>query len=313
MDYDAIIIGGGPSGVAAGIYAARKRLKTLLIAEEVGGQSTVSPRIENWVGTPSISGTDLGKALKAHLDAVADTGRKDSTLTLALGERATSLAKTADGFAVTIKSGATVTAKAALVATGASHRRLAIPGADRLEHKGVTYCASCDGPVFAGQDVAVIGGGNAGFDAAAQLLAYTKSVTLLHRRGEFKADPETVGKVLAHPNMRTIMNAEPVEVKGDQFVTGIVYKDVDTGETHELSVSGVFVEIGVIPSTNLVKGAITLDAAGHIPVDARTQRTNVAGLWAAGDCTDELYHQNNIAAGDGAKAMEDLYLWFKKQ
>ncbi len=312
-DYEAIIIGGGPAGVAAGIYAARKRLKTLLVAEEIGGQSTVSSRIENWVGTPVISGADLGKAMRSHLDSVADTGGKDSTLTLALGERAVSLAKSGDGFIATTTSGKALTAKAVLIATGAAHRKLDIPGADRFEHKGVTYCASCDGPVFSGQDVAVVGGGNAGFDAASQLLAYAKSVTLLHRRSEFKADPETVEKVLAHPNMRTIMPVEPVAVEGGQFVTGLVYKDINTGETHELPVAGVFVEIGVVPSTDLVKGLLELDQTGHIPVDARTQRTAVAGVWAAGDCTDELYHQNNIAAGDGAKAMEDLYLWFKKQ
>ena len=311
--YDAIIIGGGPAGVAAGIYAARKRLKTALIAEEVGGQSVVSSRIENWIGTPALSGADLGKALQEHLEAVSDTNGKDSSLTLALGERVTSLERITEGFSAKTKSGKEFRAKAALIATGASHRKLEIPGADRFEHKGVTYCASCDGPVFAGQDVAVIGGGNAGFDAAAQLLAYAKSVTLLHRRSEFKADPSPVEKVLAHPNMRVITNAEPAEILGDQFVSGLRYRDTKAGDMRDLTVAGVFVEIGTVPNTGFLSDLLELSPSGHIIIqDRRRQTTSQEGLWAAGDATDELYHQNNIAAGDGAKAMEDLYLWVKK-
>lgn len=306
--YDLIIIGGGPAGVAAGVYAARKCLKTVLIAEEIGGQSTVSEGIENWIGTPKVHGADLAKLFKTHLDAV-----KGDMVDLALGERVTSLKKVDGKFAATTKTGKEFTAKAVLVASGAGRRKLDVPGAAKFENKGVTYCASCDGPLFAGMDVAVIGGGNAGFETALQLLAYAKSVTLVHRNKEFKADPITVEKARAHENMRIIASAEPTEVMGEQFVTGLKYKDKDSGEIKDLAVTGVFVEVGVIPNTDYLSDTVELDAVRRLKVDPRNQRTTVDGLWAAGDCTDELYHQNNIAAGDGVKALEDIYLWLKKR
>ncbi|HQT83115.1 MAG TPA: FAD-dependent oxidoreductase, partial [Candidatus Paceibacterota bacterium] len=186
---DLIIIGGGPAGVAAAVYAARKQLKTVLIAEEIGGQSTVSEGIENWIGSPKIHGQELAKSFRAHLDAV-----KGDIVTLVLGERVAALAAADGGFSATTKTGKEFSAKAVLIATGAGRRKLAIPGADKFENKGVTYCASCDGPLFGGMDVAVIGGGNAGFETALQLLAYAKSVTLIHRHAEFKADAVTIEK-----------------------------------------------------------------------------------------------------------------------
>ena len=305
---DLIIIGGGPAGVAASVYAARKRLQTTLIAEEIGGQSTVSEGIENWIGTPKIHGAELAKLFKTHLNAV-----KGDIVTLALGERVTALAKTEGGFTATTKAGKEYHARAVLIASGAGRRKLAVPGANKFENKGVTYCASCDGPLFSGQDVAVIGGGNAGFETALQLLAYAKSVTLIHRHKEFKADAVTILKARAHANMRIIAHAEPTEVMGDAFVTGLKYLDKETDEVHGLSVSGIFVEAGVLPNTDFVANLLTLDAIKRIKANARNQRTSVDGVWAAGDCTDELYHQNNIAAGDGVKALEDIYLWVKKR
>ncbi|MFA5744796.1 MAG: FAD-dependent oxidoreductase [Candidatus Paceibacterota bacterium] len=301
---DLIIIGGGPAGIAAGIYAARKKLKTILISGEIGGQSTVSDGIENWIGTSKISGADLAKSLHEHLDA---TGSDHI-----LGEQVISLEKIPDGFLVKTKSGKEFSAKAVLIASGARRRKLDVPGAEKFENKGVTYCASCDGLLFAGMDVAVIGGGNAGFETALQLLAYAKSVTLIHRHQDFKADPVSVEKALAHPNMSVIRNAEPIEVLGEQFVTGLKYKDRTSEEVKDLPVSGIFVEAGVMPNTDFAEGLVEFDAVKHIKTDPRTQRTTVEGVWAAGDCTDELYHQNNIAAGDGVKAAEDIYFWIKK-
>lgn len=306
---DLIIIGGGPAGVAAGVYAARKRLKTVLIAEEVGGQSSVSEGIENWIGTPKIHGSELAKLFRAHLETVKNDG-----LELVFNERVVSLAKRDDGsFVVTTKSGKEFSALAVLVVTGAGRRKLEVPGAEKFENKGVTYCASCDGPLFAGMDVAVVGGGNAGFETALQLLAYAKSVALIHRHQELKADPITVEKVAAHQNIRIIRHAEPVEVVGEQFVTGLRYQNKDTGAIEELPVSGIFVEAGVLPNTDFIDGIVELDAVKRIKADPRNQRTSVEGIWAAGDCTDELYHQNNIAAGDGVKALEDIYLWIKRR
>lgn len=304
---DLIIIGGGPGGIAGAVYAARKQLHTTLITEEIGGQSSVSEGIENWIGTPKISGVNLAKSFKDHLDAV-----KGDFVTLALGERVTSLQKTAEGFLAKTKTGKEFSAKAVLIASGASRRKLNVPGSDLFENKGVTYCASCDGPLFSGMDVIVVGGGNAGFESALQLLAYSKSVTLIHRHQEFKADPVTVQKAIAHPNMRIIRHAEPLEVMGEKFVTGLKYTDKNSGEVKEIPASGIFVEAGVIPNTGYLEGLVELDDVKRVKTDPRSQRTNVEGIWAAGDCTDELYHQNNIAAGDGVKALEDIYLWIKK-
>jgi NADH-dependent peroxiredoxin subunit F len=305
---DLIIIGGGPAGVAAAVYAARKRLKTVLIAEAVGGQSVVSEGIENWIGTPKVSGGDLAKTFAAHLDSV-----KNDIVTLITQERVMSVKKADGGFTVATKSGKEFSAKAVLIASGADRRKLDVPGAGQFENKGVTYCASCDGPLFGGMDVAVVGGGNAGFETALQLLAYAKSVTLIHRHKDFKADAVTVEKARAHPNMRIISYAEPTEVLGDKFVTGLKYLDKESNEMKELSVSGLFVEAGVMPNTDFASGLVEFDAIKRIKVDPRNQRTNIEGVWAAGDCTDELYHQNNIAAGDGVKALEDIYLWIKKR
>ena len=158
-------------------------------------------------------------------------------------------------------------------------------------------------------DVAVIGGGNAGFETAAQLLAYCKSVTLLNRSDTFRADEITVEKVLQNPKMSAIKNVDLLEITGEKFVDGLIYKDSKTGEQKTLKVAGVFAEIGQIPNTDFVKDVLPLDEIGRIKIDARNQKTEVPGIWAAGDCTNVLYHQNNIAAGDAVRALEDIYLY----
>lgn len=303
MIYDLIIIGGGPAGVAASVYAARKRLKTLFITSEWGGQSIVSEKIYNWIGTPAISGNELAESFKKH--TLANAG---ADLEVKEGFKVTKVEKKENNFLVTTDAGNSFETKTILVASGSGRRKLEAVGADRLEHKGLTYCASCDGPLFADMDVVVIGGGNAGFESAAQLLAYCKSVTLLNRSEVFRADEVTVEKVLSNPKMTAIKNAQTVEVKGEKFVEGLVYKDVKTGEEKTLNVAGVFVEIGQIPNTDFLKDILPLDEIGRVKIDFATQKTEVPGIWAAGDCTNVLYHQNNIAAGDAVRALEDIYL-----
>ncbi len=306
--YDLAIIGGGPAGVAAGVYAARKRLKTVFVAEVIGGQSSESLEIQNWIGTQKISGLDLAKTLEAHLKTYAE-----DIVDLKLGERAIKVEKKEGGFSIQT-SKAAYEAKAVLVATGGVRRRLEVPGAAEFENKGLTYCASCDGPLFGGMDTVVVGAGNAGFETAAQLLSYAKSVTLINRSSEFlRADKKTVDAVLSHPNMRVVSNATPTEVKGTNFVSSIVVKDNATGKVQEIPAAGIFIEIGMLPATDFVKGLVELDEYNRVKVNARNQRTSIDGVWAAGDCTDELYHQNNIAAGDAVKALEDIYLWIKTQ
>lgn len=304
--YDLIIIGGGPAGVSAGVYAARKRLKTLFITADWGGQSIVSEDIQNWIGTPSIAGPKLASDLRGHLESYAG-----DILTVLSGKTATDLQKLPDGtFTTTTNDGAIHTARTVLITTGSGRRKLEVPGAAEFEHKGLTYCASCDGPLFSGQDVVVIGGGNAGFESAAQLLAYCKSVTLLNRSETFKADAITVEKVLAHPNMKVITNATPTAVSGEKFVSSITYKNA-LDEEVVLPAAGIFVEVGMIPNTTYAKNAITLDDYGRVEIDPWTQSSTTPGIWAAGDCTNVKYHQNNIAAGDAVKALEDIYVHLK--
>ncbi len=306
--YDLTIIGGGPGGVAAGVYAARKRLKTLFITPEWGGQSNVSEDVQNWIGTAHISGVELAASLKAHLEEY-----KSDIVEIKDGEKVTAVEKTDKGFKVTTDGGNSFETKTVLITAGSTRRKLTIPGADTFDNKGVTYCASCDGPLFGGQDLVVIGGGNAGFETSAQLLAYAKSVTLIQRGKEFRADPVTVEKVLANPKMKAITNTELIEIKGDKFVSGISYKDLSDGQTKEVSASGIFVEIGLIPSTDFVKNVVELNQFNQIIINPRTQETKTRGIWAAGDCTDVLYHQNNIAAGDAVRALEDIYMHLQRQ
>lgn len=304
MTYDLIIIGGGPAGTAAAVYAARKRLKALLITPEWGGQSVVSEKIYNWIGTPAISGTELAESFKKHV--LANTG---ADLEVKEGEKINIISKNTDGtFTLKTEEGSEFLTKTILIATGSGRRKLVAKNADVLEHKGLTYCASCDGPLFADMDVVVIGGGNAGFESASQLLAYCKSVTLLHRSDTFRADEVTVEKVSKNPKFKAIKNVDILEVKGEKIVDGIVYKDKTSGKTIELNVSGIFVEIGQIPNTDFAKDVVPLNEYGQIKINPLNQKTETLGIWAAGDCTNVLYHQNNIAAGDAVRALEDIYL-----
>lgn len=303
--YDLIILGGGPAGVAAGVYAARKRLKTLFLTAEWGGQSTVSEGIQNWIGTISIPGIELADALKNHLEHY-----KADVVDIKDHQEVTRVEKAEKNFTVTTEDGGVYNTKTVLVATGSARRKLDIPGAAEFEHKGITYCASCDGPLFTGKDVVVIGGGNAGFETAAQLMAYANHVTILQRGKEYRADEVTVAKVLANSKVTGIVNTELIRVENDgKFVSGIVYKDLGDGQEKTLHCQGIFVEIGNVPATKFVKDLVVLNPFGQIVVDPRTQKTNIDGIWAAGDCTDVLYHQNNIAAGDAVRALEDIYMW----
>jgi alkyl hydroperoxide reductase subunit F len=303
--YDLLIIGGGPGGTAAGVYASRKQLKTLFVTKEWGGQSIVSPDIQNWIGVSSISGPDLAKSMEDHLRAYAGEFVEIRENSLVMN-----IVKNGDTFIVTLENGDTAETRSVLVTTGSKRRQLTVPGADVFEHKGVTYCASCDGPMFGGQDVVVIGGGNAAFETAAQLLAYTKSVTLLQRSDSYRADPVTVEKVLAHENMTGVLNANLTEIKGENFVSGLTYTDAE-GVQQEIATTGIFVEVGMIPNTDFLKNTVNLDAYGRVLIDPWTQQTNTPGIWAAGDCTNIKYHQNNISAGDAVRALEDIYVTLK--
>lgn len=307
MIYDLIILGGGPAGCAGAVYAARKQLKTLQITAEFGGQSTVSETIYNWIGTSEIGGAQLGEDLKKHVKYY-----EGEFLTVVEGERINNIKKEDKIFVVTSESGKEYKSRSVLVTTGSGRRKLQCENADKFEHKGITYCASCDGPLFSGQDVVVIGGGNAGFETAIQLLAYCSHVTLIHKNDSFKADEITVKKVLENPKFTPILNADIVKVDGENFVSSLTYKNKNTNEEHTIPTTGIFVEIGQTANTSFVKDITDLDSIGKIIVDPMTQMSNTPGIWAAGDCTNGKYHQNNIAAGDAVKALEDIYIWLHK-
>lgn len=311
MKYELIIIGGGPAATAAAIYAARKRLKTLLIGEEIGGQSSVSQTIYNWVGTPEISGTDLAQSFKKHIEYYTTP---EHTLTTVVGKRVTAITKKSEAsFEVLYGEAEKITTKSILIATGSAHRKLEVPGAKEFEHKGIMYCATCDGPLFSGMPVAVVGGGNAALEAAVQLSQYASHVTLIHRSETYRADQITVETASKLPNVSLMTNCDVSEIKGENFVSTVIYKHKTTGEVTELPVNGIFVEIGQIPNTDIVHNIVPLTQEGKVIVDPTNQRTGLLGIWAAGDCTNGLYHQNNIAAGDAVKAVEDLYIWLKQQ
>jgi len=305
--YDLIILGGGPAGASASVYSARKQLKSAIITSDFGGQSIVSEKIYNWIGSPEISGAELASNLKKHVFSY-----KGPFLDIIEGEKIKEVEKIIDVFLVRTESGKTFESKSIIIATGSSRKKLEAINTDIFEHKGITYCASCDGPLFSDQDVIVIGGGNAGFETSAQLLSYCKSVTMIIRGDNFRADEITVSKILENPKFKIIKNADILKVEGEQFVKSLTYKDKIEGVEKTIETSGIFVEIGQIPNIDFVKDLVEIDEFGKIVVDPMTQMTSVAGIWAAGDCTNGKYHQNNIATGDAVKALEDAYLWIHK-
>ena len=295
--YDLIIIGGGPAGISASVYAARKKLNTLIIASEIGGQSVVSAGIENWIGTPTISGFNLAKNFEKHI-------RLYENKCLDIKKETVTEIKDENDF-ITIKTNNDLyKTKTLMYCAGSSRRKIQAQGAEEFEHKGITYCATCDGPVFADMDIAVVGGGNAGFETALQLAEYTKSVTLLNRSASYNADQITVKKALENKKIVGILNAEITEFFGDGLLEGLKYND-NTKKEHILKINGAFIEIGLIPETNLIKNLVETNQMGKIITDPKTQKTSNSRIWSAGDCTDGLYHQNNIASGDAVKALEN--------
>ena len=234
--YDLIIIGGGPAGISASVYAARKKLNTLIIASEIGGQSVVSAGIENWIGTPTISGFNLAKNFEKHIRLYENKclDIKKETVTEIKDENNFITVKTNNGLYKT---------KTLMYCAGSSRRKIQAQGAEEFEHKGITYCATCDGPVFADMDIAVVGGGNAGFETALQLAEYTKSVTLLNRSASYNADQITVKKALENKKIVGILNAEITEFFGDGLLEGLKYND-NTKKEHILKINGAFIEIG---------------------------------------------------------------------
>ena len=300
--YDLAIIGGGPGAVAAGVYAARKKIKTVLITESFGGQSLVSADVQNWIGTKSVPGFELGQMLESHVKA-------QEGIEIMEGELVSSVERLEDGsFKVLLKSGKEVITKYIFIGSGSRRRRLSVPGEDKFEGKGVVYCSICDAPLFEGKTVAVVGGGNAGLEAVIDLIQYATKIYLFVRGEAPKGDAVTLEKVKNSEKVTILTNAVVEEVLGENFVSGVKYLDKLTNESKELPLEGVFVEVGAVPNTEFIKTLVQLNEKGEIIADPKTQQAiGAPGIWAAGDATDVLYKQNNISAGDAVKAILNIY------
>lgn len=297
--FQVAVLGGGPAGVAAAVYAARKQLRTAVVADSFGGQSAVSADIHNWIGTASISGSQLADNLKAHLLAYPDVR--------VIEQRATKVTEEDGVLAIALADGSSIRAERVILAVGARRRKLGVPGEAEHEGRGVAYCATCDAPLFRGMDVAVVGGGNAGLEAVVDLLPFASKIYLLDRSGVLKGDKETEKVALGSDKVVRVPNVTTLAVLGEKLVSGLRYRENATGDEKELPVNGVFVEVGSIPNSDLVQGLVALNAHGEVVTDPVTQRTSHPRIWAAGDITDGRYKQNNVAAGDAIKALLNLY------
>ncbi len=296
--FDVLIVGGGPAGAAAAVYAARKGIRTGVAAERFGGQVLDTLGIENFISVKHTEGPQFAAALEAHV--------RDYDVDIMNMQRAKALVpKTGLGenlIEIQLESGVSLKAKAVIIATGARWRNINVPGENEYRNKGVAYCPHCDGPLFKGKRVAVIGGGNSGVEAAIDLAGIVGHVTLVEFDTALRADAVLQRKLHSLPNVTVFTNAQTTEITGDnQKVNGLVYKDRATGELHTVELAGVFIQIGLVPNTDWLKGTVELSKHGEIVVDAKGQ-TSLPGVFAAGDATTVPFKQIIIAAGDGAKA-----------
>ncbi|WP_156289330.1 alkyl hydroperoxide reductase subunit F [Oceanobacillus salinisoli] len=289
--FDVLVVGGGAAGASSAIYAARKGIRTGIVTERFGGQMLDTVGIENFISVKYTEGEKLAAHLEEHVNEydidVMDSQRVKGIEKKALVE-------------VELENGAVLKSKTAIIATGARWRNVGVPGEQEFRNKGVTYCPHCDGPLFEGKDVAVIGGGNSGIEAAIDLAGVVKHVTVLEFLPELKADSVLQDRLNSLPNVTVIKNAQTTEITGNDSVEGISYKDRETGETHHVELQGVFVQIGLVPNTEWLEGTIETER-GHIVVDS-SGATNIPGVFAAGDCTNSPYKQIIISMGSGATA-----------
>ncbi len=293
--FDVLVVGGGPAGSAAAIYAARKGVRTGVVAERFGGQVLDTLAIENFISVKETDGPRLAAGLEQHV--------RDYDVDIINLQRAEALRQSADGLSeVVLASGAVLKARSLIISTGARWRNMNVPGEQQYKARGVAYCPHCDGPLFKGKRVAVIGGGNSGVEAAIDLAGIVEHVTLIEFDTVLRADAVLQKKLHSLANVTVITNALTTEVTGDgQKVDGLVYKDRASGEVHRVDLAGIFVQIGLLPNTDWLKGTLALSPRGEIEVDARGQ-TSLPGVFAAGDCTTVPYKQIIIAMGEGAKA-----------
>jgi alkyl hydroperoxide reductase subunit F len=293
--FEVLVVGGGPAGAAAAIYTARKGINTGVVAERFGGQVMDTVGIENFISVSRTEGPKLAAALESHV--------REYDVDLMTNQSATAIEAQEDGtLALHLANGATLRTKTMILSTGARWRNMGVPGEQEYRNKGVTNCPHCDGPLFKGKRIAVVGGGNSGIEAAIDLAGVVGHVTVVEFLDELRADEVLQRKLHSLPNVDVILSARSTEVLGDgESVTGLEYEDRTSGELHRIDLEGVFVQIGLLPNTEWLKGTVELSERGEVVIDDRGQ-TSVPGVFAAGDCTTEPYKQIIIAMGGGATA-----------
>lgn len=290
--FDVLVVGGGPGGASAAIYAARKGIRTGVVSERFGGQVLDTAAIENFISVNQTEGPRLAANLEEHV--------KEYGIDIMNLQRATRLEKK-DYVEIELENGAVLKSKSVILSTGARWRQVGVPGEEEFRNKGVAYCPHCDGPLFAGKEVAVIGGGNSGVEAAIDLAGIVEYVTVLEYGEKLKADSVLQKRLHNLPNVKVITNAKTSEITGTDSVNGLTYVDSITDETHHIQLQGVFVQIGLVPNTDWLDGMVERNKFGEIEVDKRGA-TNIPGVFAAGDCTDAAYKQIIISMGAGATA-----------
>ncbi len=300
--YDLIIVGGGPASVSAGIYAARKRIKVLLITKDWGGQMSYAPLIQNYPGLTSVTGMDLSNKFTDHL--------KKNEIEIKEGESIKEIKAISDVEAEVKTEKESFKAKTVIITTGRVARKLGVPGEEELFGKGITHCATCDAPLFQDRAVAVIGGANAGVSTALELAEYASKIYLMETTPKLQADELLQEKIKEIDKIEVITSAKVTEIKGDKFVSGLVYSNGTQGKFKELSVAGIFLAIGSLANSNLVKNVVELNESGEIKVDSKNM-TSQPNIFAAGDVTDVSHKQIIIAAGEGAKAALNAYDYLK--
>lgn len=300
--YDLVIVGGGPAGMTAAVYAARKKLNALLLTKDIGGQVNWTLGIENYMGYQFIEGPELIKKFEEQV--------KQFPLDVRTGQAVSSLALVSQGFEIKTDSGETYQTRAAIIATGKRPRPLNVPGEDKFRGRGVTYCATCDGPLFAGMKVAVIGGGNSALEAVDDMIRIAEHVYMVSLT-PLTGDQILIDRVKGASNLTIFVEHEVLEITGENMVNGIRVRDLKSGEERKLDVSGVFVEIGLIPNSELVKGVVALNRLGEIEVNCNNE-TSVPGLFAAGDVTNVPEKQIVVAAGEGAKAALQAHRYLQR-
>ena len=300
--YELMIIGGGPAGITAGVYAARKKLKTLLVSGDIGGQINTTLGIENYLGFQFIEGPELISKFQTQISQFPIDQK--------IGDKVSRLEKVKGEFEAILGNGDRYQAKAVIFATGKRPRKLNVPGETELTGRGVTYCAICDGPVFAGQRVAVVGGGNSALEAALDMVKIAEHVDLVSLT-PLTGDTILIDQLARAKNLTIFSGYQTEEIKGKDFVEGILIKDLKSGEEKHLDVTGVFIEIGLVPNSDVVKGLVELNKWGEVPISCDCE-TTVPGLYAAGDVTDVPEKQIIVAAGEGAKAALQAHRYLQR-